>query len=46
MVFSLIKVKMLTLADKLCKIQKYTLRERGTTESTWDRVATGIKLER
>ena len=28
------------------KIQKYTLRERGVTETTWDRVAAGIKLER
>ena len=28
LVFSLIKVKMLTLADKLCKIQKYTLYKK------------------
>lgn len=28
------------------KIQKYTLREQGITDTTWDRVAAGIKLER
>ncbi len=28
------------------KIQKYTLREQGVTETTWDRVAAGVKLER
>ena len=28
------------------KIQKYTLRERGITDSTWDRVVAGIRLER
>jgi carnitine-CoA ligase len=28
------------------KIQKYSLRERGITAATWDRVAAGIKLEK
>ena len=28
------------------KVQKYVLRERGVTSSTWDRVAAGIKLSR
>jgi len=28
------------------KIQKYKLRERGITESTWDREAAGYKLRR
>ena len=28
------------------KIQKFPLRERGITASTWDRVAEGVKLKR
>ena len=28
------------------KIQKFTLREQGITNGTWDRVAAGVKLER
>ncbi len=28
------------------KIQKFVLREKGLTETTWDRVAAGVKLER
>jgi len=28
------------------KIQKFTLRARGLTETTWDREATGIKLDK
>ena len=28
------------------KIQKYTLRETGISQNTWDRVAAGVKLER
>ena len=28
------------------KIQKYALRERGLTASTWDRVAAGITIKR
>jgi crotonobetaine/carnitine-CoA ligase len=28
------------------KVQKFALRERGVTASTWDRIAAGIKLER
>ena len=28
------------------KIQKYTLREHGVTPTTWDRVATGVRLNR
>ena len=28
------------------KVQKYTLRERGVTAATWDRVRAGIKLEK
>ena len=28
------------------KVQKFPLRERGVTETTWDRVAAGIELER
>lgn len=26
------------------KIQKFPLRERGLTETTWDRVAAGVRL--
>ena len=28
------------------KIQKYALRERGLTSTTWDRVMAGIKIKR
>ena len=28
------------------KVQKYVLRERGVTDTTWDRVAAGVKLSR
>ncbi len=28
------------------KVQKYTLRDRGVTDVTWDRVKAGIKLEK
>jgi crotonobetaine/carnitine-CoA ligase len=28
------------------KTQKYALREQGITDTTWDRVAAGVKLER
>ena len=28
------------------KIQKFELREQGVTDSTWDRVAAGVKLQR
>jgi crotonobetaine/carnitine-CoA ligase len=28
------------------KIQKFTLRARGITETTWDREAAGIKLDK
>lgn len=28
------------------KIQKFELRDQGTTDATWDRVTAGVKLNR